>query len=70
VARDALDPIQFDAKFDATTGKDVSAEDVEDFREDEPGAIQGPERDVLLVDELPRNPTSNVLKRELGKRAA
>jgi fatty-acyl-CoA synthase len=45
-------------------GKEVSEEDVQAFVKDNLARYKSP-RDVFFLDELPRNPTGKVLKREL-----
>jgi fatty-acyl-CoA synthase len=45
-------------------GQDVSAEDVQAFVKDNLARYKVP-RDVIFLDELPRNPTGKILKREL-----
>jgi fatty-acyl-CoA synthase len=45
-------------------GQEVSAEDVQAFVKDNLARYKVP-RDVIFLDELPRNPTGKILKREL-----
>jgi fatty-acyl-CoA synthase len=47
-------------------GKDVSAEDVQAFVKDNLARYKSP-RDVVFLDDLPRNPTGKILKRELAE---
>ncbi len=47
-------------------GKDVSAEDVQAFVKDNLARYKAP-RDVVFMDDLPRNPTGKILKRELAE---
>jgi fatty-acyl-CoA synthase len=48
-------------------GEAVSADDVRGFVKDNLARYKVP-RDVIFLDELPRNPTGKVLKRELAAR--
>jgi fatty-acyl-CoA synthase len=50
-------------------GEQLGAEDVQTFAKDNLARYKVP-RDVVFVDELPRNPTGKVLKRELAARGA
>jgi fatty-acyl-CoA synthase len=52
-----------------TPGSDVGADGVKSFVREHLARYKVP-RDVSFVDELPRNPTGKVLKRELAQRAA
>lgn len=47
-------------------GASVSEDEVRDFVRDNLARYKVP-RDVLFLDELPRNPTGKVLKRELAE---
>jgi fatty-acyl-CoA synthase len=45
-------------------GEDVSSEELRDFVRENLASYKLP-REVVFVDELPRNPTGKILKREL-----
>ena len=47
-------------------GKEVSEEDLKGYVKAGPGALQGSAR-IVFVEELPRNATGKVLKRELAE---
>jgi fatty-acyl-CoA synthase len=49
-------------------GESVSAEEIQSFVKDNLARYKVP-RDVVFMDELPRNPTGKVLKRQLAERA-
>jgi len=48
-------------------GRELGIDEVKDFVKDNLARYKAP-RDVIFLDELPRNPTGKILKRELAER--